>query len=413
MKAGTEVGRLPGGGLHRILVVALAIVSAASFGATVWLTILIGGPSDQSVAEVVALELAFYAYLVAGLLLVAKTPRNPLGWALTGVGLLASLGPLATSYAEYSFGTIGRRLPGATFAAWFNSWWWFPTIALVFLFVPLLFPDGTPLTPRWRWLHRLSVVVLATMVFGGLFNPVLKGDTYSIPNPIGVPAIGDIEKSTLGTVVFIALLACTLLALLSLILRFRRSSGIERQQMKWFLFGAAAIITLVVVEEVLAALELDHLVPDSNILFAIVVALLPVTIGIAVLKYRLYEIDRIISRTLSYGLLTAVLLALYLGAVTGLTAATAPFMRQSTRAVAAATLLAAAAFGPARRRIQSIVDRRFNRARYDAARTVDEFRGRLRDELDLSAITTNVRTAIEQTVQPSQVVVWLRPEAGS
>ena len=395
-------------GSKRALVVVVAAVSAAAAVAAVWLTVLNGGPSDESISEMVTLELALYAYLVVGLLVVVNTPRNPLGWALSGVGVFSALGSLATAYAEYSFGTAGRHMPGATFAAWFNSWWWFPTITLVFLFVPLLFPNGTPLTPRWRWLHRAAMFVLVIMVVGSIFNPVLQDDAYAIDNPIGIAAIGDVEESALGNVIFIALLACTVLSLLSLILRFRRSSGVERQQMKWFVFGASVIIVMVVIEETLAALGLDHLVPDSNIIFGIAVALLPTTIGIAVLKYRLYEIDRIISRTLSYGLLSAVLLALYLAAVTAITGVTAPVTGESPVGVAAATLLAAAAFGPARRRIQLVVDRRFNRARYDAARTVEAYRASLRDQVDVATLHDQLLAAVDGTMQPSRAALWLR-----
>ena len=393
---------------RQLLVIVLAAVSLAGMVASVWLLVLNGGPSDQSVSELLTIELALFAYLAVGLLLLARTPANPLGWALTGVGVMSALGSFATTYAEYSLGTVGRQLPGATLAAWVNSWWWFPTITLVFLFVPLLFPTGKPLTPRWRWLHRAAVALLVIMVFGSVFNPVLEGDTYAIANPIGIAAIGDVENSALGGVIFFSLLGCTLLSLLSLILRFRRSSGVERQQMKWFVFGSSVIILLVVSEEVLAALGLDHLVHDSNITFGVAVAMLPITLGIAVLKYRLYEIDRIISRTLGYGLLTAVLLALYLSAVTMITAITAPVTDESPIGVAAATLLAAAAFGPARRRIQSIVDRRFNRARYDAARTVDAYRSSLRDEVDVTALQNGLLTAIDRTMQPTAAVLWLR-----
>lgn len=414
MKAGSN-GRVPPDVVRRrsVLVALVAAVSAAAIVASVWLTILNGGPSEEAISEMVTLGVALYAYLAVGLLLLAKTPRNPLGWALTGVGLLAALGSLATGYAEYSLGTVGRHLPGATFAAWINSWWWFPTITLVFLFVPLLFPNGTPLTPRWRWLHRVSVGLLVMMVVGSVFNPMLEGDTYAIVNPIGIAAIGDVEESALGGVIFGTLLACTVLSLLSLILRFRRSSGVERQQMKWFVFGSSVIIMMVVIEETLATLHLDHLVPDSNIIFGIAVGLLPATIGIAVLKYRLYEIDRLISRTLSYGLLTAVLLALYLTAVTAITRVTAPVTGESPIGVAAATLLAAAAFGPARRRIQSVVDRRFNRARYDAARTVDAYRTSLRDEVDVATLHRELLAAVDGTMQPTKAMLWVRDAAAT
>ena len=403
--------RRPGGSpVTTSLVPALGILGALCLVGSTWLTVISGGPAE-GVGELAVLVLALYAYLVVGLVLLRKTPSNPLAWALTTVGVFTSVGSLAGEYAEYSFGTEGvTPLPGATFAAWINAWWWFPTIAIVFLFVPLLFPNGQSLSPRWRWLTWLSVALLAVMVLTAPLNPVLSGDTYEVANPIGVAAIGDIEESALGDAIFFTLLACVLLAFVTLILRFRRSRGVERQQMKWFVFGAGAAVAMMMSEEVLKAIGLGRFVPESNIAFGLAVATLPVTIGVAVLKYRLYEIDRVISRTLSYAVLTAVLIGLYLAAVTGLTAVSATVANESPVAVAAATLLAAAAFGPARSRIQAVVDRRFNRAQYDAAKTVDEFRSGLRDELDLSAIAGNVKTAVGRTVEPSQVLVWLRTE---
>ena len=393
--------------LH-LLVFVIAVLCAAFVAGGLYVTSLTGTLFEGGIGEHATLLLAFGGYLVVGLVLVSKLPRNPLGWVMTAIGVLTSIGTFTKPYAEYALAPPGHPLPGAVLAAWFESWWWFPNIALVFLFVPLLFPNGKPLTPPWGWLHRLAVAVFVTMVILAPLNPVLDGDTYTIANPLGVAAVGDIESSPVGSAVFLVLILATFLSLIAMILRFRRSRGVERQQMKWVLFGAALIIATIVIEEILKALELGHLAPDSNVLFGILVGLLPLTIGIAVMKYRLYDIDRIISRTLSYGLLTAVLLGLYLGAVAAITTVTAPFAGDSAIAVAAATLLAAAAFGPARRRIQGVVDRRFNRSRYDAERTVAALRGRLRDEVDLAALTAELLTVIDQSVQPQGTVLWLR-----
>ena len=393
-----------------VAVPVLGLLTAALLTGATWFTVLKGGPTE-GIGELLTLLLALQAYLVVGLVLLAKTPRNPLGWVMTAVGVLTSLGSFATAYADYAFAPPGHALPGATLAAWINAWWWFPTISLVFLFVPLLFPNGTPLSPRWRWLHRLSYTLLAVMLITAPLNPTLAGDNYEIPNPIGVAAVGDIEESALGTGVLFALILCTLLSLASLIVRFRRSRGVERQQMKWFVFGAAVITTMMTYEELMMALGLEVLTPDSNVAFGIAVAVLPITIGFAVLRYRLYDIDRIISRTLSYGVVSAVLVAVYLAVVTVLTSITAPVTGRSPLAVAAATLLAAAAFGPLRRRVQAVVDRRFNRARYDAARTVDRYRNRIRDEVDLTTVTADLLSTVEESVQPARTTIWLRNEA--
>ena len=362
----------------------------------------------QGLGEMLALMTGFYAYFVVGLLLLVRRPGNRLGWAMTAIGTLTAVGSFSAEYARYAYAPPGHEIPGAIVAAWINAWWWYPTIAMVFLFVPLLFPDGRALSPRWEWLNRFSVALVLFITIPAGLAPELAGDFYSVPNPIGVGGIGDIEEGAFGTVVFGTLIACMLAALVSVVVRFRRSTGVERQQMKWFVAAAAAMILLVFVEEMAATLGLDHLLPSSNVFFGLVVCLMPVSVGIAVLRYRLYDIDRIISRSLTYGVLTALLIAVYLAAVTSLTALTAPVTRESPVAVAAATLLAAAAFGPLRQRVQGVVDRRFNRARYDAARTVDGYRGRIRDEVDLATLTRGLLTAVEESVQPTSTALWLR-----
>ena len=395
------------------LAAGLLIVGLAFLGATLFATAQIGPTDDQGIGEFVTLTLAFEVYFAVGLLLLVRRPENQLGWVLSGIGVLANVGIFATEYTRYAYAPPGRNVPGALMAAWINQWWWYPTIAMVFLFVPLLFPEGRPLTPRWRWLHRLGTTVLIVITTSAAVAPRLVGDHYDIANPIGIALIGDVEEGTFGAVTFGLLVFCMVCALISVVVRFRRSRGVERQQMKWFAAAAAAMILLVLAEEILTTLNLSYVLPNSNVIFGIVVSLMPITIGIAVLRYRLYEIDRIISRTLTYAVLTAVLIGLYLGAVTAFTAITASVAGESPLGVAAATLLAAGAFRPARRGIQSVVDRRFNRARYDAARTVHEFRSRLRDELDLEAITANMESVMARTIQPARSVVWLRTEKAS
>ena len=394
----------------RLAAVLLAIGLASLFF-TVLITARLGPANEQGMGELIVLTLAFEAYFAVGLLLLVRRPTNRLGWTLCGVGVLANAGIFANEYSRYAYAPPGNDVPWALVAAWVNQWWWYPTIALVFLFVPLQFPEGRPLTRRWRWLHRLGSVVVLFLTVAASLAPRLKGDHYDVANPIGVPLVGDVESGVFGAIVFGLLIFCMVSALVSVVLRFRRSRGVERQQMKWFAAAAAAMILLVFAEEALAVVQLDHLLPDSNILFGIVVALMPITIGIAVLRYRLYEIDRIISRTLTYGVLSALLIGVYLAAVTALTAVTAPVTGESPVAVAAATLLAAAAFGPLRRRVQSVVDRRFNRARYDAARTVDGYRTRIRDEVDLTTLQAGLLAAVDDSVQPSRTFVWLRNEA--
>ncbi len=395
----------------RWLVPALTVSVVALLAARVWLAAGYGltALEGSSVAESVTIMLAFSVYLVVGLLLVARRPENRLGWVLAAIGIMTCAGVLAESYARLALVERPEPLAGAVLAAWIHNWYWFPLLVLIVLFVPMLFPTGRPLTPRWNWLYYGAIALLSAITVISWLKPTLtdgnlRDPVYEVANPIGVAGIGDMEKSALGAALFAAVLVLAVCALVSLVVRFRRSRGVERQQMKLFVFAGFVMVALPVAEE----LGIERLLPESNVFFAIAVALPPIAIAVSVLRYRLYDIDRIISRTVSYALLSAVLLALYLTAVTVLTAVTAPVTRESPLAVAAATLAAAAAFGPARRRIQSAVDRRFNRARYDAARTVAAYRAALRDEVDIVALRSHLLAAVDTSVQPTGATLWLR-----
>jgi hypothetical protein len=224
-------------------------------------------------------------------------------------------------------------------------------------------------------------------------QPTLELGAGRVANPIGVASVGNPEHSTVGRVLLDLSGVLVVAAVASLVVRFRRSRGEERLQLKWFTY-ACALLPLVV---------LDDQLPDAagNLLFAVIVPLLPVAAGVAILRYRLYEIDRLINRTLVYGLVTVLLAG---GELSGGVAEDPP-----SWTVAGATLAVAALFQPARRRIQQVVDRRFDRRRYDAARTVDAFSGRLREELDLDALAAELLAVVEQTVQPASASLWLRP----
>jgi hypothetical protein len=309
-------------------------------------------------------------------------------------------------YAHYAIATR-PGLPGGMAAAWFNQWWWFVNLGSVFVFLPLLFPTGHLPSRRWRWVSRAAVGSLFALCVVGMLAPVYEGQNgYRIANPVGMAWAG--EDGLVGGVAFLIAGLCMLCTLVSLGVRLRGSRGIERQQLKWFVFAGVLTIGL-------PLLELIGL-PErwtQGRLFDVALCLPPLAVGLAIARYRLYDIDRVISRTVTYALLTAVLVALYFAAVTTLTALTAPVAGESAIAVAAATLLAAAAFRPARSRIQHAVDRRFNRARYDAAQTVEQFRAHLRDELELAAITQDLQRTIGLTVQPARSFVWLHSERAS
>jgi hypothetical protein len=396
--------------------VLLAAVVVLLLAARIWLAVAFGSDTvngqQESLLDQLLLIGAFGSYFVVGFLLIMKRPDNRVGWVLAAIGALTTVGAVAEGYGTFVLAPGGRPdLPGGLLAAWIMNWYWFPLLGLIAVFVPLLFPTGRPLTPRWRWLFYAATGLLVVITLAAWVKPVLTDGSpdnpaFSVINPIGVEAVGNIEKSTVGAVLLGGLLAMAACAVVSLVVRFRRSRGVERQQMKLFVFAC----TLMAAQMLLSDPLLEKVLPQGveSALFALAIALPPVSIGLAVLRYRLYDIDRLISRSVSYALLTAVLLGLYLGAVTVMSAVGAGVAGQSPAGVAVATLLAAAAFGPARRRIQSLVDRRFNRDRYDAERIVGGYRQRLRDEVELQKVTDELVTAVRSTVQPTAATLWLR-----
>jgi hypothetical protein len=389
---------------RRSIWIAWALLTAwtASVVALVVLSVANGSFQRQPFADTVGLLLAFAAFTGVGALVVAHRPGNAIGWVFSAIGLLAVTGAMAEEYAGYAVRTHPGHLPLGVVAGWFSSWAWFPTVALVVIFTPLLFPDGRPPSPAWRPVAWLAVAGTAAAVALAAVQPTIElDDGHVVDNPIGVAGIPDPEDSILNLLLGLLVVA----AVVSLVVRFRRSQGDERLQLKWFTY-AAALLPLIL---------LGDLLPDaaSSVLFAVGISLLPVGAGIAILRYRLYEIDRLINRTLVYGLLTALLAGVYGGLVVLLGRLFGELGgRPPSWAVAGATLAVAALFQPARRRIQQAVDRRFNRRRYDAARTVEAFSARLRDQVDLATLSTELLAVVNQTVQPTSAALWLRPSSG-
>jgi hypothetical protein len=352
---------------------------------------------DAGHPEEVLLWVVFAAYLVVGCLILARRPGNIIGWIFTAVGLLTMVAGLADVYARYANAHPGS-LPGPLVGIWIQNWIWLPTIQLALVFPLLLFPTGRSLSPRWRPVTWLAVGLTAAYAVLGALSPTLQmPNGRTVANPIGVTSI-DLDAGPLGAVLSGLLLFVFFASISSLIIRFRRSQGVERQQLKWFTYAGALVL----------------LAPFSNSLLGnisyVLVIVLPVAVGIAILRYRLYDIDRIINRTLVYGLLTALLAGVYVGVVLVLGqlfggVGTDP----PSWAVASATLGVAALFQPARRRIQTGVDRRFNRRRYDAAKTIEAFSARLRGEIDLDDLTVELLAVVDQTMQPTMSSLWLRP----
>jgi hypothetical protein len=332
-------------------------------------------------------------------------PPNPLGWIFLVIGVSTGLVVCGYEYASYVFRTAPGTAPGGGLAVWVSHWAWAPGLGLLLTFVPLLFPDGRLPSRRWRpvaWLSAIPIVVipvLTAVALWGWRGPALLDDD-------GVSQASGALNAVLFPA-YVLMLGCGLACLAALLLRFRRARGMERQQLKWLLFACAITILLVVQPNTSNEWKLGMLLALP--LFPSV----PVAAGVAIQRYQLYEIDRIINRTLVYGLLTAVLGLGYAAGSLLFVLVAGTSSNPPSWLVAAATLAAAAIFRPARRRIQAAVDRRFNRRRYNAAKTIEAFSARLRDEVDLDTLSAELLAVVDQTMQPTHVSCWLRPSSPS
>ena len=362
----------------------------------IWLlTVAIGvsvTPSalDDGVLSFITYVVFVLAFATVGALVASQRPRNPIGWLL----LLAGL--------SYVIGGVTVASSDNTLTAWIGTWIWMAGIGPVATFGLLLFPSGRLPSTRWRPVAWLAAGGLGCLLTGLAIAPGrLSGTT--IENPLGVSGWISGALTVAGGV---ALIAALIGSIASLRARYRAGRGEERQQLKWLLYAAALVLTGVLVSLPIESIGGEAAINVSNAITSLTVATLPVAMGIAILRYRLYDIDLVIRRTLVYAVLTATLGATYLGLVliVGLAVGHSGF------AVAVSTLAVAALFRPALARIQAVVDRRFYRRRYDAALTLEAFGGRLREELDLEALASDLRRVVADTVQPEHVTLWLRSE---
>jgi hypothetical protein len=356
-------------------------------------------------------------FAVVGLVLAVRRPDHAIGWLFVGMGLVAAVQAFVFEYAARALVTAPGSLPAAAWMGWVATWTFLlnlPALALLLL----LFPDGRVPSPRWRIVPWLLGVAIAGVTVWVMLQPgPIDLTVVTIDNPAGVAAFDDPAIRALGDapgiLVFLTLLVGSVACALAPFVRRRRAQPVERQQLKWLAFVAGG--------SGLAGASGFLMVGFGNSAAAIVGGLLllvalvgvavgiPVAVGLAILRYRLYDIDRLINRTLVYGLLTAVLglgyagVVLVFGQVFGGVGGNPP-----SWAVAGATLAMAALFQPLRRRIQRAVDRRFNRRRYDTARTIQAFSARLRDQVDLDTLTVELLAVVDLTMQPTQASVWLR-----
>jgi hypothetical protein len=345
------------------------------------------------------------AFGVLGGLIGSRHPRNPIGWLFCGIAVTGSLMSLSRGVAELWLGDHGVPTALGETAAWYGDVSWILVILPAATFLLLLFPDGRLPSPRWRTVAWCAGAGIALLFAADSLSLGLLADYPDLANPYGVDSP---VLDVVGGIAALTLAVAMIGSPLSLVLRFRRAGRVERQQIKWLaLAGAVAAVTFVIA---LAGYEVwTSDVADGAIMLSIL--MLPVAAGMAILRHRLYDIDVVINRTLVYGALTATLAGAYLAMVLVLQLALSPLTEESDLAIAGSTLAVAALFRPARGRIQHAVDRRFYRSRYDAARTLESFGVRLRDQVDLDALGGELRGVVADTMQPAHVSLWLKKAA--
>ena len=348
-------------------------------------------------------------FSVVGAMIASRQPRNAIGWIFCGVGLVMGINSLAGGYAEFRLS--GGSAPGslAETAAWFASWSWTILVYAPTSFLLLLFPDGRLPSPRWRPVAWCAALGLIGFLAGAALQTGPLGDFPRIVNPYGVDSLILAVVAVTGAILAAASMVASAV---SLIVRMRRAGRAQRQQIKWLAYGGAIVVGTVFASVVIS-------IWSANVGIAVVsVGLLgvPIFTGVAIARYRLYDIDIVINRTLVYGALTAALVAVYFGGVVTLQIlfrALTGQEQQPQLALVVTTLAIAALFDPLRRRIQSFIDRRFYRRKYDARKTLEAFSVKLRDETDLEALSGDLEGVVRETMQPAYVSLWLRPDKAS
>jgi hypothetical protein len=408
-----------------LLAWSLAGLCVAMFVAVGVLDFLAGSarfPDNSTIIGIIGEAVTFVLFLafpIVGALVASRQPRNPIGWICLADGLLWMIISVTDSYFVYGVARPGSVPFPVAIGTIGDQWLWVPTIGLLGIYLLLLFPDGRLPSRRWRPLALFSAVtIVLSSVAEGLAPGPLENQG-GVRNPFGVEAFPWLVGVTYILLPLLPL--CIFASAISMVLRYRRSSGEVRQQIKWIAFvgsfaGLSFLISMVS-QLVVVAIRGDNLpqIPWWFELLSDVAVLgfagVPVAIGFAVLRYRLYDIDIIINRTLVYGALTVTLVAVYFGAIVVLQRLFVLLTGQrSTLAVVASTLTIAAIFNPLRRRIQGFVDRRFYRRKYDARKTLEAFSSMLRDETDLDALNEELVGVVRKTMQPAHVSLWLRPE---
>jgi hypothetical protein len=343
-----------------------------------------------------------------GAIVASHRPENPVGWLLCLSGVVISTDSFAAQYAIYALVAQPNSLPAGEAMAWIAAWL-LPAMIGLQVFYLMLFPAGRLPSRRWRWLAWLTVAFVVVGVMLSAFSTgALMGALGPIRNPLGIEGFTNVYKALLYTISPLLYVAVAL----SVFMRLRHAEGVEHQQIKWLAYAAAAWALGIIFNVITLAIDTPLWIERAALAyFTVAGEAVPIAIGIAILRYRLYDIDLLINRTLVYGSLTATLIALYFGGIVVLQRVFVLLTgQQSTLAVVASTLLIAALFIPLRRGIQSFIDRRFYRKKYDARKTLESFSATLRDETDLEALHGELVGVVRETMQPAHVSLWLRPE---
>jgi Na+-transporting NADH:ubiquinone oxidoreductase subunit NqrE len=348
------------------------------------------------------------SFSIIGTIIASRLPANPVGWLFCAAACTIAVECLSAEYAIYTLVARPDSLPAGEALAWLAFWAWIPSIGCIVLSL-LLFPNGRLPSSGWSWLAWLSVLLTIAGAVWVALSPGAIGNLGSIHNPLGIEGLPRGYKPVQTIMSALLLVA----AVSTLGLRLLRTRGIEHQQIKWPAFVAvmAAVGSILYDTAISEAIGLRWLEWAGYVVVVAALVSFPISIGIAIVRYRLYDIDRIINRTLVYGALTVVLVAVYFGGIVVMQRTFVALTGQkSTLAVVASTLLIAALFTPLRKRTQRFIDRSFYRSKYDAAKTLEGFSMKLRDETDLEALSEDLVGVVRETMQPAHVSLWLRPD---
>jgi hypothetical protein len=344
-------------------------------------------------------------YSTVGAIVASRLPESPVGWLFCAIGLTFGVSHFSAEYAAYALLAPSRSLPGGEALAWLTSWVWVGGLGLI-VYLDLLFPNGRLPSARWRWFARFTAIALLPAAILGALSPGLILSS-TLHNPLGIEGLPNASKEVEAFMYALVVVGAS-----SMLSRLRHAGRIERQQIKWFAYATAVAISGVILKNtVYPAVGVIWVWWVGLVLTTVGVVSSPVAMGIAIFRYRLYQIDILINRTLVYGSLTAVLVAVYLGGVVFLQYAFRSLTGEGSQlAVVASTLIIAALFIPLRRRIQSFIDRRFYRSKYDARKTLEAFSAKLRDETDLDALSDDLVGVVRDAMQPAHVSLWLRSD---